>query len=170
MRRKSTLWTVVLLLGALQSPNLWAQTKVGVVDFQQALLDTAEMKKQAAALEGKYRPRQEEIEKLTAELQEIQKQLQTASGAEGAKLQNDGTRKQREVQRLNEDLQADVQYDRDAILGVGREKMQAVVSKLGEEKGLDLVIDVRSSYFFKPAMDLTREATAAYDVAHPVSQ
>ena len=53
-----------------------AQTKVAVVDFQTALLNTAEIQKKAAELEAKYKPRQDEIEQLSQELQEIQAKLQ----------------------------------------------------------------------------------------------
>ncbi len=159
------------LLAALVSPSfLAAQTKVGVVDFQQALLDTAEMKKEAATLEAKYKPRREEIAKLTEELQEIQKKLQTATGAEANRLQNEGTRKQREGQRLNEDLQSDWNFDRDEILQRGSVKMRNAIEKVAQEKGLDLVVDVNTALFFKPAMELTAEATAAYDAANPVAQ
>ena len=38
---------------------------------------------------------------------------------------------------------------------------------LGEEKGFDVVVDVQSTVFFKPALDLTTEAIAAYDKAYP---
>jgi outer membrane protein len=45
--------------------------------------------------------------------------------------------------------------------------MQEVVRKLADEKGLDIVVDVTSTVFFKPALDLTAEAIAAYDKAYP---
>jgi len=31
------------------------------------------------------------------------------------------------------------------------------------------VVDTQNTYFFKPTMDITAEATAAYDKAHPVT-
>ena len=37
------------------------QTKVALVDFQQALLATADMRQKAADLEAKFKPRQEEL-------------------------------------------------------------------------------------------------------------
>jgi outer membrane protein len=45
--------------------------------------------------------------------------------------------------------------------------MQTVVQKLAEERGLDVVIDVSNTVYFKPTLDLTKEATAAYDKAFP---
>ena len=65
-----TLRLVALAALALAAP-LAAQTKIGVVDFQQALLATADMQKQAGDLEAKFKSRQEELDRLAAELQPV---------------------------------------------------------------------------------------------------
>ena len=155
----------MLLAGA---DRLSAQTKIGVVDFQQALLNTADMQKQATSLESKFKPRQEELEKLTTELQQIQQQLQSASEEQALQLQNEGARKQREAQRLGEDLQAEVEFERDAILQDGAQRMRAVIGKMREAKALDMIVDVSTTISYNPSLDLTADATAAYDAAHPV--
>lgn len=148
-----------------------SELKVGVVSLQRAVLESAEIKKASAEMETKYKPRQQEMEKLQRDLQAIQQQLQTNAGkltaAAESELTAQGQRKQRELQRLNDDLQADVNADRNEILTQSSRKMQEVVRKLADEKGLDLVIDVTSTVFFKPALDLTAEAIAAYDKAYP---
>ncbi len=92
-----------------------AQTKVAVVNLQQAVLGAAEIKKASAEMEAKYKPRQTAAQKLEQELQTIQQQLQLGSGklqpqAE-ADLQTQGQRKQRDLQRISDDLQADVERD-----------------------------------------------------------
>jgi outer membrane protein len=48
--------------------------------------------------------------------------------------------------------------------------MQEVVKKLAEEKGLDLVVDTSNTIYFKPAMDITNEAIAAYDKQYPLAK
>ncbi len=160
---------VLLFSTLLAVPCASAQAKIAVVDFQEALLATAEMEKAAANLEAKFRPRQQDLDKLQQELQGIQQKLQSADAATAASLQNEGQRKQREAQRKSEDLQADVEYERNGILQGGAEKMRAVVAKLAEQKGLDLIVDVNNTLFAKPALDLTQEATTAYNAAHPVA-
>jgi outer membrane protein len=148
-----------------------SEIKVGVVSLQRAVLESAEIKKAQAEMEAKYKPRQQEMEKLQRDLQAIQQQLQTngekLTAAAQSELTAQGQRKQRELQRLNDDLQADVNADRTEILTQSSRKMQEVVRKLADEKGLDLVVDVTSTVFFKPALDLTAEAIAAYDKAYP---
>lgn len=148
-----------------------AQTNVGIINMQRALLDTAEMKKAQADLEAKYRPRQQELAKVQKELEEIQKQLQmgdklTPQAQQELTIQ--GQRKQRELQRLGEDLQADVDYERNNILSKGGRQLQEIVAKLAQEKGLDVVIDATDTVYFREALEMTQEATAAYDKAHPV--
>jgi outer membrane protein len=42
-----------------------------------------------------------------------------------------------------------------------------VVKKLAEEKGYDVVVDVSQTLYFKPALDITPDALAAYNKAYP---
>lgn len=149
-----------------------AQSKVGVINLQRAVLESAEIKKASVELEAKYKPRQQEMEKLQKELQTIQQQLQTNVGkltpqAE-ADLTAEGGRKQRDLQRMNEDLQQDVDRERNEILSKSTQKMTAVVQKIAEEKALDVVVDVSNTIYYKPALEITTEAIAAYDKAYPV--
>ncbi len=161
----------VVISGLALAPHSTAQTKVAVVNSQLAILETAEIKKAQAAMEAEFKPRQDEIQKLQRELQDIQNQLQKMQGKLTAQaerdLQYEGQRKQRDLQRATEDLQADIDARRNDILArVGRQ-MQEVIQKLAEEKGIDVVIDTTNTLYFKPALDLTKEATSAYDKAHP---
>ncbi len=50
------------------------------------------------------------------------------------------------------------------------QRLQEVIKKVAEEKGLDLVVDGGNTYFFKPALDLTAEVTKAYDLAYPAKK
>ena len=149
-----------------------AQSKVAVISLQRAILGTAEIKKAQADLEAKFKPRQEQMAQLQGELQKIQQQLQTMQGKLTPSAEQDltveGQRKQRDLQRLSEDLQADVDRERNEILARSGQRMQEVVSKLAEAKGIDVVIELSGTIYHKPVLDLTEEATAAYDKAHPV--
>jgi len=83
-------------------------------------------------------------------------------------LEAQGQRKQRYLQRMNDDLQADVTAERNEILGSSGKRMREVVQKLAAEKGVDVIVDEQSTLFFKPALDLTADAIANYDKAYPV--
>ena len=148
-----------------------AQTKIAIINLQRAVLESDEIKKASAELEGKYKPRQADMQKIEKELQGIQENLQKNAGkltpqAE-ADLTAQGQRRQRELQRLTEDLQADVDRERNDILSKSSKQMTAVVSKLAAEKGYDMVVDVTNTVFFKPALEITNDALAAYNKAYP---
>jgi uncharacterized protein YukE len=66
--------------GLLFSQVASAQSKVGVINFQKALLDTKELTKAAADLAAKFKPRQDALEKLQRELNDLQTQLQGSAG------------------------------------------------------------------------------------------
>ncbi|MBY0374219.1 MAG: OmpH family outer membrane protein [Bryobacteraceae bacterium] len=159
------------LLALAAAALAFPQIKVGIIDLNKAVLNTAEIKKAQAELEAKFRPRQQAMQKLEQELQKIQADLQSGklNAQAEAEFQVQGQRKQRDLQRMSEDLQGDVDRERTDILQRSGQRMSDVVKKLAEEKGLDVVIDVSNTVFFKPALDITVDATGAYDKAYPVA-
>jgi len=148
-----------------------AQTKVGVVNLQEAVFKTAEIQKADAQMQATFKPRQDKIEQLQKEIAALAQQLQSANGklspAAEQDLQTQGQRKQRDLQRMQDDLQADATAYRNDVLSKSSNKMKEVVKKLAEEKGLDVIVDTSTTLYFKPALDLTNDAIAAYDKAYP---
>jgi outer membrane protein len=159
---------LLVCIGSLGISN--AQIKVAVINSQKAILETDEIKKAQLDLTAKYKPRQDQLEKLQKDLTDIQNQLQ------GGKLNQlgeqeltaQGQRKQRELTRLQQDLQEDADKDRNEILQRAGTRMQEVVKKLADEKGLDLVVDTANTLFFKTSLDLTADAVTGYNKAYPV--
>lgn len=160
--------TLLACIASLGIAN--AQIKLAVINSQKAILETDEIKKAQLDLTAKYKPRQDQLEKLQKDLQDIQNQLQ------GGKLNQlgeqeltaQGQRKQRELTRLQQDLQEDADKDRNEILQRAGTRMQEVVKKLADEKGLDLVVDTANTLFFKTSLDLTADAVTGYNKAYPV--
>lgn len=156
--------------GIIAAGSATAQTKVAIINVQRAIIETAEIKKAQADLEAKYKPRTAELEKLQKELQDIQSQLQGGKLNPQAEqeLQARGQRRQREYQRVGEDLQGDVDRERNEILQKAGQRMNDVVKKIAEERGFDVVVDVTNTVYFKPAMEITADAIKAFDAAYPV--
>lgn len=146
-----------------------AQVKIAVINTQKALLDTDDIKKAQHEMEAKFKPRQDEILKIQKELEDIQAQLNSGKlndlGVQD--LQSEGQRKQRELQRMQQDLQEDVERERTDILQRAGTRMQEVVKKLATEKGLDIVVDSTNAVFFKASFEITADATAAYNKEYP---
>lgn len=171
---KNMMLRLILAAGVLLAAGVpvFGQAKVAIINTQKALLDTDEIKKAQVDLETKFKPRTDELKKIDTELQDIQTRLNAGAGKltqqVEAELTATGQRKQRDLQRKQEDLQAEVERDRQDILTRAAQRMQEVIKKLSEEKGYDLVVDTASTIFFKPAMEVTADATAAYNKAHPL--
>ena len=149
-----------------------AQTKVAVISLQKAVFESAEIKKADAEMQARFKPRQDRIQQLQNEIAGIAQQLQTGgklTPQAEADLNSTGKRKQTELQRLQEDLQADAERERNEILQKSTQKMTDVVKKLAEEKGYDLVVEASTALYFKQAMDITSDAIAAYDKKYPVA-
>jgi len=161
------LFAVFALAGAAGAAN--AQVKIAVINTQKSLLETDEIKKAQLELEAKFKPRQEQMVKIQKELEDIQNQLQSGKLNElgTQELNTEGQRKQRELQRMQQDLQEDVERERTEILQRAGTRMQEVVKKLADEKGLDIVVDSANTIFFKSTFEITSEATAAYNKTYP---
>ncbi len=84
-----------------------------------------------------------------------------------AELTAEGQRKQVALQRKTEDLQKEVDAERNEILAKSSKQMQEVVGKMAVEKGYDIVVDISNTVYFKPALEITTEAIAAYNTAYP---
>jgi outer membrane protein len=150
-----------------------AQTKVAVINLQKAVFDSAEIKKADADMPARFKKQQDELDQLQKEIAGIAQQLQNSNAKltpqQEADLQAQGTRKQRDLQRKQDDLQQEAQSYRNEILTKSSQKMNDVVKKIAEEKGLDVVVDTSTTVYFKPALDITAEATTAYDKAYPAA-
>jgi len=154
-----------------QAPAGSTQTKVAVINFQNAVLSTAEIQKVLKDIQLKYKPRQDALQKGQQELSDIQTQLQASQGklsqAGEADLQARGQRKQTQLQRLNDDLTADFEADRDDAVRKASTRMQELLKKVAEEKGLDLIVDSAAAPFVKSGIEITDQVVAAYDKAYP---
>jgi outer membrane protein len=180
MKNRLTVLTTLLALLAVplssraQSPAA-AQSKIGVINIQEAIGSTTEGKKAFADLSKKYQPRQQELQRLQQEIQAINdqltKQAATLSDDEQRRLGRDLEDKQKLLKRSTEDAQTDFSTDRDeAIRRIGQ-KMVRVISEYAQQNGYTLVVDDAQIpvYYASKEIDLTEEIVKRYDAANPVA-
>jgi outer membrane protein len=156
---------------AFASHAAFAQAKVAVVNMQAAVFGTLEIKKADVDLQATQKSRIDQANALQADLQSISSQLQNPanklSEAQQEEMQYKGQKEQRDLQRLQQDLQDEATRAREEVIPRITNKMVEVVKKMAEEKGYDLVVDTANIVFSKQAMDITKDAIAAYDKAYP---
>ena len=171
MKRVIASRLLVLVGGLCLAASAFAQSKVGIVSFQNALLGTKEIQKKQSELETKFKPLQDEIEKLQRDLQEIQSKL-TAQRAQlspqaAADLQSEGQFKQHQLHLRQKYLRDEGEEKLHEILSAAQQKLVWVVQKVAETKGLDVVVDATNVVYSKPALDITADVIAEFDKQYP---
>ena len=166
---------VVAILALLFSaPMMRAQlSKVVVVDFERAVVESAEGKKSSDRFNGMLQAKQTEIEKKQKELEDQTKKLQngarTLSDAAKADLQRDIDRRTTELQRINEDSQKELQVTRDELLRPIAERATAVLNAMAAAEGYTLVVDVSNPetnvLWANPKNDITADLIKRIDAS-----
>jgi outer membrane protein len=150
-------------------------SKVGVINIQEALINTKDGQKAAGELKTKFAPKQSEIEKKQADISGLQQQLSkganTMSEEAKQKIMRDIDQKNVLLKRDTEDATADLEQEQQRIMGDLGAKMISVLNKYATENGYALVIDISSQQtpvlFASNTIDITREIIALYDKAPP---
>ena len=171
---KTTIVAILALLVA--APSLRAQnSKVVVVDFERAVVESAEGKKSSDRFTATLQAKQGDVEKKQKELEDQQKKLQngarTLNDTAKADLQRDIDRRTTELQRINEDAQKELQTLRDQLLRPIAERATAILNAMSDEQGYTLVIDTSSPdhnvLWWNKKNDITDELIKRINAAAP---
>jgi outer membrane protein len=152
-----------------------APGKIGVINIQLAIGNTAEGKKVLADLQKKYVPRQQELQRLQQEIQAIQdqltKQVATLSDEEQGRLNRDSEEKQKLLKRSADDAQSDFNHDRDEAINKIGQKMVRVINDYASQNGFTLILDDAQIpiYYASKDIEITEEIIKRYDAANPVA-
>jgi len=173
--------SLIVLVGLLTLPIVaWGQTpaaagaKIGVINFQGAIGNTAEGKKSVLELQKKYEPRTRDLQQQQQEIQNLQDQLQkqaaTLSDDEQRRLARELEDKQKRFKRGQEDYQADIQAEQQEIVQRLGQKMFRLVTDYGQQNGFALIMEgyPQVLVYFAP-IDVTEEMIKRYDAAYPVA-
>jgi outer membrane protein len=168
---------VVLGMACLLGTAVQAQTaagsasagKIGVINVRQAIVTTAEGKQASAELQTQFAPRQNELEGMNKQINDLRNRLSaganTLSDEEKVRLTQQGQRMTQQLDRKNNELNEDV------VDKIGR-KMMDVLDRYARENGLVAVFDSSAQnspiLFASTNIDITQEIIKLYDQAYPV--
>jgi len=153
-----------------------AATKIGVLSVRQAIVNTAEGKQASAELQSQFAPRQNEIEAMNKQINDLRQRLNagqnTLSQDEQTRLQKQGEGLAKQLQRKQEDFQEDVNAaQQDAFDRIGR-KMMDVLDRYSRENGYVAVFDTSAQaspiIYAANTIDVTQDIIKLYDQAYPV--
>jgi len=150
--------------------------KIGILNVRQAIVSTAEGKQASAELQSQFAPRQNELEGLNKQINDLRQQLaanqNTWNDEQKARAQAQGQRLAAQMERKQNEMQQDVTDAQNEVVDrIGR-KMMDVLDRYARENGFVAVFDssAQSSPIIYAAnsIDVTQEIIRLYDQAYPV--
>jgi outer membrane protein len=158
------------------APGSASAGKIGVINVRQAIAGTAEGKQAGAELQSQFAPRQNELEALNKQINDLRQRLDASQGKlspeEAQRLQREGETKARQAQRKQDEYQEDVNAAQaDVFDRIGR-KMIDVLDRYARENGYVAILDTSAQntpiLFASTNIDVTQDIVRLYDQAYPV--
>jgi outer membrane protein len=150
-------------------------TKLGVINVRQAIVTTAEGKQASAELQTQFASRQNELEGLNKQINDLRQRLQSGSATlseeEKQRLTTQGQRMAAQLERKNNEMQEDVNAAQAEVVDrIGR-KMIDVLDRYARENGYVAIFDSSAQnspiLYASTNIDVTNEIIKLYDQAYP---
>jgi outer membrane protein len=158
------------------APGSATGTKLGVINVRQAIASTSEGKQAGAELQSQFAPRQNELEAMNKQINDLRQRMDAGgsklSDEEKVRLQREGEKLARQLQRKQDEYQEDVNAAQaDVFDRVGR-KMIDVLDRYARENGYVTILDTSAQntpiLFASTNIDVTQDIVKLYDTAYPV--
>ena len=178
--KKTLISLPALALGISMLANAQAATtptKVGIIHIQNAILATKDGQKAANDLQTKFSPTKSQIDKMQADVQQVEDKLkkgsQTLSDDARQQLMRDRDQKATALKRATEDAQAEVEQEEGKIMQELGQRVMQVVAKYANDNGFAIIIDVSSQQtpvlWAANGIDITKEIVDLYDKNAPAA-
>jgi outer membrane protein len=169
---------LILVASLLVPTSLFAQldsSKVGVINFEQAVRDSAQGKQATDDLQVFFEERRALLETSQNELADMQQKLQTQERALSetalAELNRDIERKMTDLTREQEDAELDLQSKQDELFRPVFERAGQVLQDYAAEQGYAVILDTSNPQsgiiFVEEVIDITAEIIQILDTAVP---
>jgi len=152
-----------------------AGTRIGVINMLRAITLTAEGKQAAVELQSQFAARQQELESLDKQINDLQQKLTasrtTPSDAERTRLTDQGNRLAQRLDRKRREYQEDLNAAQGEVVNSLGRKMADVLNRYAEENNYATVLDSSAQnspvLYASKNIDLTEDIIRLYDQAYP---
>ncbi len=154
------------------APNVPVTAKIGIIDFQRAVMFTNEGQREFEALSKKFDPKQNELKGQNDEVEKLKVQLQT----QGDKMNDDARAnlvrsidtKQKSLQRNLEDAQGEAQREQNEAFGKVAAKVYKTLERYAASNGFTLIMNYTEGeqnqlLWAVPQVNITKEIVDAYN-------
>ncbi len=181
MHNRVLLPAAALLCFTAGSPTAYGQTaantKIAIINIQDAITRTLEGQKLARDLQGKYGPTRDKLGRLQNEIQTLRDQLSrganTMSDEARNKLGRELQNKERDLSRDTEDAQLEFNQAQQSALNDISGKLMTVIDKYAKENSFAIVFDVSSPQspvlYAVNEILITNNIIELYDKEYPVA-
>ena len=153
-----------------------APTKVGTLAVRDALFNTAEGRQALAELQSQFAPRQNELQNLNKQIEDLQGRLRsgerTLSDEEKVRLQRQGELMVRQLQRKQDEAQEEFNAAQAEVSERIQRKLGDVLDRYARENGYAVVFDTSGQnapvIYRSSSVDITQDIIRLYDQAYPV--
>jgi len=162
-------------IAAAQSAAKADPSRIGVINFQAAIANTAEGKADAAQLQTQFGSRQQELANISKQIDDLNTKLRTGQNTlsedEKTRIQTQINQLTQSGQRKQQDLSDDENAaEQDMVQQIGA-KMVPIVNKYAKDNGFSLVLDGGSQQsivvYADEGTDITQPVITLYDAANP---
>src|SRR3984893_8036576 len=151
--------------------------KIALVAFEQAVFATNEGQKAVQDIQTKYKPKKDQIETLSHEVDALKKQLQgapaTLTDAERAAKMKEIDAKEKRLNHDAEDDQTAYNADLQEAYGKVAAKVSVTLKKYVSDNGYTLLLDVSNQQsnvmWAVPSTDVTQAVVTAYNASSGVA-
>lgn len=138
--------------------------RIAVLDVQQILQQSPQLKGMADKAKKEFKPREEKIlalQKTVADNEaKLKKDASVMSASEAAKLQEKVASDQRNLRRLEEDFMQDANKAQKVMMDKIVSQVNEIVEKVAAEGHFDLILQKNNVAFASPRVDLTNKVLA----------
>ena len=151
--------------------------KIALVAFEQAVLATNEGQRAVQDIQLKYKPKKDQIDALSTEVDTLKKQLQSAPAGlpdteRTARLKAIDT-KEKQLNREAEDAQTAYNAELQEAYGKIAPKVSAALKKYVSDNGFTILLDVSSQQsnvmWIGPNFDVTQAVVTAYNTSSGIA-
>jgi outer membrane protein len=173
-----TLWLICLAgnsiaqISATPAPRA-ANPAIVTINFNAAVLATAEAQRDLGALQTKFTPKEAQLQKLNDAIEAVKKQLSDGtlklSDSERNAKDQDLINKEKQLQREAEDLRNDSQADSQQVFQRIGQKLFGLLQEYSQQHGYSVVIERGTDaapivWYAAANVDITERLAKAYDL------
>ena len=169
MNRLNPLLAIALTVAACATPVRAADIKIGIVDLQRALNESAAGKKAKDQFKGEFDKMQDSLKKEKDALDKLKDDLDKKSVVlkddQRKAMMDDFDRRRTDLRRKLEDSDAALRKKDQELTGSILKDLAVVIQEIGEREGYTVILENSSSsvLYGSKSIDITDEAIKAFD-------